>query len=122
MADLPRSSKYRATPGAPLPEDERARLIERLNAAYESGEVAADDYRPHLDILFAASTLGEVAGVVEALPPVATHDVPAIVETGEGRPGELTQARTPQRSLVAGAGIATAMLITVIVILLIVLL
>ncbi|MFT3875576.1 MAG: DUF1707 domain-containing protein [Propioniciclava sp.] len=122
MAELPRSSKYRATPGAPLPEDERARLIERLNAAYERGEVSADDYRPYLDAVFAASTLGEVAEVVEALPPVTTHEVPAIVPVGQGAPGELAPARPVGRRLTAAAGIAAAVLITTIVILLVALL
>ena len=122
MTELPRSSKYRATPGAPLGEDERARLVERLNAAYEQGDVPADDYQPYLGMLFAASTLGEVALVVEALPPVATHEVPAIVAAGDGRPGELAETRRPAPALIAGLGIGTAVLITVIVILLIVLL
>lgn len=119
MTELPRSSKYRATPGAPLAEDERARLVERLNAAFETGDVPADDYQPYLDTLFVASTLGEVALVVEALPPVATHEVPAIVAAGGGRPGELVEARRPAPALVAGLGIGAAVLITLIVILLI---
>ena len=84
MAELPRSSKYRATPGAPLSDDERNRLVERLNAAFERGEVSPDDYPRLLDALFGATTLGEVVPVVEAVPGVATHDVPAIVEQGVG--------------------------------------
>ncbi|MBK8461618.1 MAG: DUF1707 domain-containing protein [Nigerium sp.] len=122
MTELPRSSKYRATPGAPLSEDERARLVERLNAAYEQGAVPDGDYQPHLDALFSASTLGEVISVVEALPPVATHEVPAIVAAGDGRPGELAQPRRPAPALVAAAAIAAAALVTIIVFLLIVLL
>lgn len=122
MTELPRSSKYRATPGASLGEDERARLVDRLNAAYEQGHVPVDDYQPYLDALFAASTLGEVAVVVEALPPVVTHEVPAIVAAGRGRPGDLVEARRPTPALVAGLAVGAALAITLLVILLIVVL
>lgn len=69
MPELPRSSKYVSTPDAPLDEAERNRLIARLNEAYGDGKVAADAYRAHLDTLFSASRLGEVAGIVAELPP-----------------------------------------------------
>ena len=118
MAELPRSSKYRATPSAPLDEGERNRLVERLNAAYEAGQVSADDYPVLLDAVFGASTLGEVAGVVEILPGAATHDVPAIVEAGQGRPGELSQARAPSGATVAkvaAGGVVALVLLLVIV-------
>ncbi|MDO5533827.1 MAG: DUF1707 domain-containing protein [Propionibacteriaceae bacterium] len=118
MAELPRSSKYRATPDAPLTDDERNRLTERLNEAYERGDVVADDYHRLLDVLFGATTLGQVVPVVEAVPGVATHDVPAIVEAGVGRPGELTEARSPSGALVAkllGAGLVAGILALVLV-------
>lgn len=101
MTQLPRSSKYRATPQAPLDDAERNRLTERLNAAFEDGKVSQDEYRRFLDVVFGATTLGQVAEVVEAIPGAATHDTPAIVPVGQGRPGELTEARTPDGSMVA---------------------
>ncbi len=118
MAELPRSSKYRATPHAPLTDDERNRLVERLNAAFERGEVSPDEYPRLLDVLFGATTLGQVVPVVEAVPGVATHDVPAIVEQGTGRPGELSEARQPSGSLVAkviAGGVVAGVLLVVIV-------
>ena len=118
MAELPRSSKYRATPDAPLADDERNRLVERLNAAFEQGQVSPDDYPRLLDTLFGATTLGEVAPVVEAVPAVATHDVPAIIEQGTGRPGELAQARQPSGALVAkvvAGGVVAAVLLIVVI-------
>lgn len=118
MAELPRSSKYRATPNAPLDDGERNRLVERLNTAYEAGQVSADEYPVLLDTLFGATTLGEVAGVVEVLPGAATYDVPAIVEPGQGRPGELAEARQPSGALVAkvvAGGVVALVLLLVIV-------
>ena len=118
MAELPRSSKYRATPNAPLDDDERNRLVERLNAAFEADEVPADEYRRLLDVLFGATTLGQVKEVVEALPGTATHAVPAIVDVGVGRPGELSEARAPSGAMVAkvaAGGVVALVLLLVIV-------
>ena len=119
MAELPRSSKYRATPDAPLSDDERNRLVERLNAAYEQGQVGPDDYPRLLDTLFGATTLGHVVPVVEAVPGVATHDVPAIIEQGTGRPGELAEERHPSGALMAKvlAGGVVALVVLLVVIL-----
>ncbi len=122
MAELSRSSKYRATPNAPLDDGERNRLVERLNTAYEAGEVSADEYPALLDTVFGATTLGEVAGVVEVLPGAATHDVPAIVEVGQGRPGELAEPRQPSGAMVAkvlAGGVVALVLLLVIVLALI---
>lgn len=123
MAELPRSSKYRATPGAPLDDAERNRLVERLNAAYEAGQVSADEYPRLLDVLFGATTLGEVAGVVEVLPGAATHDVPAIIEAGRARPGELSEARAPSGAMVAkvAAGGVVALILLLVIVLALVL-
>ncbi|HHU40576.1 MAG TPA: DUF1707 domain-containing protein [Propionibacterium sp.] len=118
MAELPRSSKYRSTPHAPLDDGERNRLVERLNAAYEAGDVSPDEYPRLLDTVFGATTLGEVAPVVEALPGTATHDVPAIVEVGRGRPGELSEARAPSGAMmakVAAGGVVALVLLLVVV-------
>ena len=119
MTSLPRSSKYRATPQAPLEESERTSLTERLNAAYEAGDVRAEEYHRLLDVLFAATTLGQVAEVVEALPGAATHNTPAIVEVGKGRPGELSPTRQPSASLAVKVGAvgAVALILLLVVIL-----
>lgn len=119
MTSLPRSSKYRATPQAPLDEAERNSLVERLNTAYEAGDVTGDEYHRLLDVVFGATTLGGVAEVVEALPGAATHDTPAIVPVGKGRPGEVSQARQPSASLalrVGAVGVVALVLLLVVII------
>ena len=123
MAELSRSSKYRSQPNAPLGDEERNDLVERLNKAYSDGVVAPDDYPRLLDVVFGATTLGQVAEVVEALPGVATHDVPAIVESGQGRPGELEPGRRPSASVVAkvAAGGAVALVVLLVVLLVLIL-
>ncbi|MFV0452787.1 MAG: DUF1707 domain-containing protein [Propioniciclava sp.] len=120
MPELPRSSPYVSTPEAPLGEEERSGLVERLNAAYTDGTIPAHDYEQYLDLLFAATTLGEVAAVVAQLPVRPTHDTPAIVGVGEGRPGELAPLRSavqPRVLLAAAAGVG--LLIVILVVLLV---
>lgn len=123
MQELPRSSKYVATPRAPLSEDERNRLVAQLNQAYADGVVPADDYPRHLDTLFSATELGQVAEVVRVLPAAPTHDTPAIVPVGNGTPGELTPAASPRPLNVLMAvtigGVALMALIVVVLLILV---
>ncbi|QIK71419.1 DUF1707 domain-containing protein [Propioniciclava coleopterorum] len=118
MPELPRSSKYRATPDAPLSDGERERIVARLNAAYEGGQVDADAYPRLLDTAFAARTLGEIAPVVEVVPGEVTYDVPAVVQAGTQPPGELAQAKSPSTGLVLGVAgaVVGAVLLLVLVI------
>lgn len=91
---MPPSSKYHQQAGAPVSDEERSDLAERLGEEYTSGRLDDDAYRGHLDRVFAAGTLGELVPVVEALPPKVTHHTPAIAQhVGSGRPGEVTQSR-----------------------------
>lgn len=122
MSQLPRSSKYRATPNAPVTDAEREQLTTRLNAAFEAGAVSNDDYPRLLDALFAARTLGDLVEVVEALPPMPTYHVPAVVAVGDGRPGELLPSRPVGRSAIlwgaaAGVGILALVLLVLLVLL-----
>lgn len=121
MSELPLSSPYRSTPGAPVTEAERDRLSARINSAYADGRLDADDYQARLDSLFAASTLGQLVPVVDGLPPATTYDSPAMVAQGGGRPGELSEARDA-RKVSLGLVVAVAAVVLVIVILLVVLL
>lgn len=122
MSNLPISSKYRSTPDAPVTDAEREALVVRLNAAYEAGKLDDDAYRGHLDRVFAASRLGELVGVVEALPPSPTHGVPAIVAAGTSAPGELTPSRQPTGRLLVTVGATAAVALVVLLVLLAVLL
>lgn len=110
MSNLPISSKYRSTPNLPVAVEEREGLVQRLNEAYERGEVAPDDYQRLLDAVFNAQTLGELAPVVEKLPASATYAEPAMVQQAHTvEPGQLQPAVQPNRSVVfATVGIVVA--------------
>lgn len=113
--ELPISSPYRSTPGAPVSEAEREQLSGRLNAAYEAGSLAPEDYQARLDILFAAQTLGQLVPVVDGLPPSSTYDSPAIVATQGGKPGELATARSASGlAVVAVAGVVGLIVLIVV--------
>ena len=123
MDNLPISSKYRSRPLEPLDDTEREQLAERLNAEFASGGIDTDDYRTMLDQVFAAQTLGEVAGVVAKLPAKDTFAVPAVIESGSTAPGELMPAKSAgikAPMLLAaglGTGIAVAILLLVMILL-----
>ena len=119
------SSKYRATPDKPVTDADRDELTTRVNDAYTDGKLGDEDYHARLDRIWAAGTLGELVPVVEGLPPVATHDVPAIVahENGpgtpapSGRPGELAPITGPGRSGLVLLGVGGAALILLVILL-----
>lgn len=120
--NLPISSRYRSQPNEPVTEAERSRLSAQLNEAFERGEIDQPTYSRLLDQVFGAQRLGDLIGPVEALGKPATYDVPAIVEQAQGRPGELTQARTPaartQLMLVGGIGALVLAVVLLLVVLL----
>ncbi len=120
-SNLPISSPYRSTPGAPVTDAERDRVTARLNAAYTAGTVDQDDYQARLDLLFAATRLGELVPVVEGLPPLPTYSSPAIVASSGGQPGELSESRPPGRltAVVVGGVAAVVLLIAILLVLLI---
>jgi Domain of unknown function (DUF1707) len=120
--ELPISSPYRSTPDAPVSDAERDQLSSRLNAAFTAGTLDGDDYRARLDTLFAAQRMGDLVPVVEGLPPLQTYADPAIVASApDGRPGEVSPARSANGvALVAVGGVAA--LVVLIAILLVVLL
>jgi hypothetical protein len=120
-SNLPISSPYRSTPDAPVTDAERDRVTARLNAAYTAGTLDQDDYRARLDLLFAATRLGELVPVVEGLPPLPTYSSPAIVASSGGQPGELSKSRPPGRltAVVVGGVAAVVLLIAILLVLLI---
>ena len=113
MSDLPISSPYRSTPGAPVSDAERNQLNVRLNDAFAAGALDPDDYQQRLDGLFAARRMGELAVVVEGLPPLQTYRDPAIVASVGGRPGELTEARPGHRLTLAVVSSLAVVLVVV---------
>lgn len=118
-SELPISSPYRSTPGEVVSENERNQLNARLNAAYTSGALDADDYQSRLDQLFAAQRLGELVPVVTGLPPLQTYTDPALVASTGGEPGQLAPSRDANRlTLLVVAGVALAVVLLAILLLL----
>lgn len=122
MSELPISSPYRDRPDAPVEEDERERLSQRLKAAYAANDLDGDEFNTRLDRLWSAQRMGDLVSVVQGLPPVATHDQPAIVQQSTaGRPGELAPTRSPQALLLVGGvtvGVVALLLIVLLVLVL----
>ncbi len=115
------SSPYRDRPDGPVDDAERERLSQRLRAAYEAGALDDDEFNGRLDRLWAADRLGELVPVVQGLPPVATHDQPAIVQqTPAGRPGELAPTRRAPAPLVLLGGGALAVVVVLLIIVLLI--
>jgi hypothetical protein len=57
------------------------------------------------------------------LPAIPTHNVPAIVEAGGGRPGELTVARAPSnRGVMIALGLGGTAVVALVVLLILLLL
>ncbi|MFP5283902.1 MAG: DUF1707 domain-containing protein [Actinomycetes bacterium] len=113
MSELPISSPYRSTPGAPVTEAEREQLTSRLNAAFEAGTLEAEDYHARLDRLFAARALGELVPVVQGLPPLQTYADPAIVTDSGGEPGRLAQTRDASRLALVTVGVLVSVVLLI---------
>lgn len=116
---LPPSSKYLQRSGDPVDDAERDSLTARLNAAFGDGRLGHDDYARFMDVVYGASTLGELVPVIECLP-AAADNTPAIVAQGGLPAGTVGRSRdlAPFAIVVGAVGVA---LIAVLAILLVVL-
>jgi hypothetical protein len=115
------SSPYRSNPDAAVTDADRTELNARLNTAFESGALDAEDYQHRLDQLFAAQRMGELAAVAEGLPPLQTYAIPAIVEGAPaGIPGQLAPAAAGTRLAVVAGGVVVgvALLVALLLVLL----
>lgn len=119
MTELPISSPYRSKPEAPVTEVERDQLNARLNQAFSSGSLDADDYQSRLDRLFGAQKLGELVPVVDGLPPLQTYADPTNITTG-GTPGSVSEAAAGRTLtlVVIAALVAIVALIAILLVLL----
>lgn len=122
MDNLPISSKYRSRPTEPLSDAEREELASRLNDEYAKGTLDTEAYQQMLDTVFAASNLGQVAGVVAQLPGKDTFQVPATIESGTAAPGELMPAKQPgnRGALYLAAGLGTGIAVVILLLVLII--
>lgn len=89
---LPPSSKYLQRPDVPIDEIERDAITARLNAAYAEGRLSHDGYVALMEILYAATTLGDLVPVIEQLPPAPVL-VPDIVKQTGPQAGVLAPTR-----------------------------
>lgn len=105
MSNLPISSKYRSEPQGQVSDADRDDLTTRLNDAFTEGKLDEGTYRNLLDTTYAATRLGELAVVAEALPARKTYNEPAIVQQDAALPpGEVSTAnRTPDRRALKSA-------------------
>lgn len=113
MPELPPSSKYLQQADQPIDDIERESLSKKLADAYADGSMQQHEYMQSLDVVYEASTLGELVPVIEHLP--ATADpVPQGVEVHSNVPaGEVNQTR----NVVAPALIVTGTVLALLVIL-----
>ena len=117
MSNLPISSKYRSTPDKPVDDAEREDLAMRLNEAFTKGTIDQEDSSRLLDGIYAASTLGQLLPVAEALPVRSTYGQPAIVvQQGTLPPGEVEPSGGNPMGLAKWAAGGTVVLIVLIVI------
>ena len=113
------SSKYRVRADEAVDDAEREELAERLALEYTDGRMTQDEYLSKLDIVYRASTLGELVPVVQLLPPKQTHQVPAIVSQGSQPPGVVSDGRSVlSHTLLAVAGVGVLGIIAIVLLVL----
>lgn len=117
MSELPLSSKYRTDPDAPVDDDERADLADRLATEFTSGRLPQDAYLAQLDLVYRAERLGDLVPVVAGLPPRSTHNVPDIVLQGNRLPGTVSKGKNIV-PIVAGAAAGLFLVLGIVVVLL----
>ncbi len=105
MEKLPETSKYVARADEAVTDQDRATINQQLNQMLEEGKMDEFEYRNKLDVLYQASTLGELVPVVEKLPAPQTYSEPAIVkQTGSLKPGELAPVNPAVNGILLAAG------------------
>lgn len=122
VKELPPSSRYVARASEPVTDADRTEINTWLNDAFSAGTLDEQTFQHHLDALYAATTLGDLAPVVADLPARATHNVPQNIEQSTAAPGELTPSRPmsgrTMATLVGGGGLVVVLLIIILAILL----
>jgi hypothetical protein len=94
MTGLPIESPFANDPNGGVSDDDRGALGDRLNQAYASGDLSAEDYKRNLDLLYAAQRKAELVPIAEALPARFRDTAPAgAVDTGTSapQPGDLPE-------------------------------
>lgn len=108
---LPPSSKYLQRSGDPVDEVERNSITRRLNDAFADGRITHDEYAAAMDVVYDATTLGDLVPVIEKLP-AAAADVPAIVAQSGPPAGRVSESRNLM-PLAIGAAITGVALLSV---------
>ena len=81
MSNLPPSSRYLQRADEAVEEIEREALAQRVSDAYADGRLEVESYRQSMDVIYGASTLGELVPVIKQLPAAAVN-TPEIVGKG----------------------------------------
>ena len=98
MSNLPPSSRYLQRADEAVEEIEREALAQRVSDAYADGRLEVESYRQSMDVIYGASTLGELVPVIKQLPAAAVN-TPEIVGKGTLPAG---QTGAPAVGIVAG--------------------
>lgn len=118
MVNAPLRSRLLSRRDEAVTDADRDDLSRRLNEAFAAGQVDQDDFTRLLDLIFSASTLGDLVPVADALPQTATYAEPAGVDLDAPAPGELVPAAPPSArrvALVGGSALVVLILIVLIV-------
>jgi len=121
MSGLPVEVTYDHDPSGEVTNADRDDMAARLNAAFTAGDIDLETYQARLDALFQAKTRGELVPVAKGLPAQYRANEPVLGGDQPAKPGELAPLRPAPRGLVlagAGAGIAAALLVVLLIILL----
>jgi hypothetical protein len=100
-------------------ETDREKIAGRLRDAFADGRLDQPEFNSRLDTLYAASTYGELEPLVRDLPPVRTHQTPAVARstTPTPKPGEFPERRKDDRHPVVSAagGFGSIVMINVVI-------
>lgn len=112
MSSLPPSSRYLQQAASAVEDSEREDLSKRLSDAFADGRLGQDEYMASLDVVYSASTLGDLVPVIEQLPAAAT-EVPAIVQSSGTPAGTVSTPRNVLLPAIVITGAILLLLVTV---------
>lgn len=115
MSNLPPSSRYLQRADEAVEEIEREALAQRVSDAYADGRLEAESYRQSMDVIYGASTLGELVPVIEQLPAAAVN-TPEIVGKGTLLAGQTGTSATPARIVWPAVGVVAGILVLLILV------
>ena len=122
MSGLPVEYEFSNNPSGEVTANDRDTMSARLNDAFAAGDLSMDEYQARLQDLFGATKKADLVPILAGLPgryrsvqPVLGGDQPG------GKPGELQPLRPAPKGLMR-VGAATAGVLVILIVLLVILL